>query len=234
MKATAIIVAAGEGRRIGGNTPKAFLSLCGRPMLLRTLDRFLAARSIDNLVIVVASDQLSRARAMLEEDAGLIKNSGAWSVQSGGVTRQESVRRGLEMTGGDCDIVVIHDGVRPFVSPALIDRCVDAARDKGAVVTGLPARDTIKLVSADGLVESTPPRGSLREIQTPQAFRRDMILAAHEWAERAGVAATDDAMLVEKNGGRVFVLDGERTNLKITFADDLWLAETMLQQGRIP
>jgi 2-C-methyl-D-erythritol 4-phosphate cytidylyltransferase len=233
MKASAIIVAAGASRRIGGNTPKAFLSLCGRPILLRTLDRFLVARTIDTLVIVVAADQLSGARVMLEKDAAL-KTNGAWSVQSGGATRQESVRRGLALIGADCDIVAIHDGARPFVSPALIDRCVETARDKGAVVAGLPVRDTIKLVSAERWIEGTPPRGSLWEVQTPQAFRREIICAAHEWAAGAGVEATDDAMLVEKKGGRVFVLDGERTNLKITFKDDLWLAETMIQQGRIP
>jgi 2-C-methyl-D-erythritol 4-phosphate cytidylyltransferase len=232
MKATAIIVSAGQGRRFGGNIPKNFLSLCGRPMLLRTVDRFLAARTIDNLIIVVAADQLSRAGAMLDEDAAL-KKAGAYLLQSGGATRQESVRRGLEMTDADCDIVVIHDGARPFVSPELIDRCVEAARDKGAVVAGLPARDTIKLVSPDGSIESTPPRELLWEIQTPQAFRHEIISAAHEWAARTGVEATDDAALVEKKCERVFVLEGERSNLKITFADDFWLAETMLQQGRI-
>ena len=137
MKATAIIVSAGQGRRFGGNTPKNFLSLCGRPMLLRTVDRFLAARTIDNLIIVVAADQLSRARALLDEDAALQK-AGAYLLQTGGATRQESVRRGLEMTGADCDIVVIHDGARPFVSPELIDRCVETAQDKGAVVGGVP------------------------------------------------------------------------------------------------
>jgi 2-C-methyl-D-erythritol 4-phosphate cytidylyltransferase len=232
MKATAIIVAAGEGRRFGGDTPKTFLLLCGRPMLLRALDRFLLARTIGKVIIVIAADQLSRAEAMLAGDAAL--EGGVWAVQSGGATRQESVRRGLELIGDDCDVVAIHDGARPFVSPELIDHCVESAREKGAAVAGLPARDTIKLVSADRWIEGTPPRGSLWEIQTPQAFRREIISAAHEWAARAGIVATDDAMLVEKQGGKVFVLDGERTNLKITFADDLWLAETMIQQGRIP
>lgn len=232
MNATAIIVAAGNGRRVGGNTPKAFLSLCGRPMILRTLDRFLSARTIGKVIFVVAEDQLSRAKAMLEADVAAQK--GAWALQSGGATRQESVRRGLELTGDDSDVIAIHDGARPFVSPALIDRSVEGARDKGAVVVGLPARDTIKWVSTDRWIESTLARGSLWEIQTPQVFKRDIILAAHAWAAREGVEATDDAMLVEKQGQRVFVLDGERTNFKITFPDDLWLAETMIQQGRIP
>jgi 2-C-methyl-D-erythritol 4-phosphate cytidylyltransferase len=232
MSATAIIVAAGEGRRVGGNTPKAFLPLCGRPMLLRTLDRFLSARSIGKVIVVVSPAQLSRAQAILENDAAL--SNGAWALQTGGATRQESVRRGLELTGDDDDVIAIHDGARPFVSPALIDRAVEAARDKGAVVVALKARDTIKQVSIDGWIQSTLARDSLWQIQTPQVFRREIVLAVHAWGARAGIEATDDAMLVEKNGGRVFVLEGESTNLKITFADDLWLAETMIEQGRVP
>ena len=201
-------------------------------MILRTLDRFLSARTIGKVILVVAEDQLSRANDMLEADVAAQK--GAWALQSGGATRQESVRRGLELTGDDSDVVAIHDGARPFVSPALIDRSVEGARAKGAVVVGLPARDTIKSVSPDHWIESTLARGALWEIQTPQVFKRDIVLAAHAWAAREGVEATDDAALVEKRGQRVFVLEGERTNFKITFADDLWLAETMIQARRIP
>jgi 2-C-methyl-D-erythritol 4-phosphate cytidylyltransferase len=232
MNATAIIVAAGQGRRIGISTPKIFLPLCGRPMLLRTLDRFFSARAIDKVVVVVAADQFAHAEAMLQADAAL--RNRCWVLQSGGATRQESVRRGLEVTGDDADVVAIHDGARPFVSPALIDRSVEAARDQGAVVVGLPVRDTIKVVATDRSIETTPPRSSLWEIQTPQAFLREIILEAHEWANREGIAATDDAMLVEIRGQRVFVLDGERTNIKITLSDDLWLAENLIRQGRIP
>jgi 2-C-methyl-D-erythritol 4-phosphate cytidylyltransferase len=140
----------------------------------------------------------------------------------------------LEKTGDDADVIAIHDGARPFASPALIDRCVEAARDKGAVVVGLPVRDTIKIVAADRWIESTPPRGSLWEIQTPQVFRREIILAAHAWGAREKIEATDDAMLVEKKGEKVFLLDGERTNFKITLPDDIWLAETLIRQRRIP
>ncbi len=231
MSASAIIVAAGAGRRIGGDTPKVFMPLCGRPMILRTVDRFLAARAIDEVVVVVAADHLARAQSLLESDVAL--RGGAWKLQSGGSTRQESVRRGLQMIGADVDVIAIHDGARPFVSPALIACSVQAARASGAVVVGLPARDTIKSVTADRWVESTPVRGSLWEVQTPQVFKRAIIFAAYEWAAHAGFEATDDAMLVEKHGEKVLVLEGERSNLKITFADDVWLAETMIEQGRI-
>jgi 2-C-methyl-D-erythritol 4-phosphate cytidylyltransferase len=232
MNATAIIVAAGQGHRIGGSTPKIFLPLCGRPMLLRTLDRFFSARAISNVVVVVAADQVGRAESMLQADAAL--RNRPWALQIGGATRQESVRQGLERTGDGADVVAIHDGARPFVSPALIDRSVVAARDQGAAVVGLPVRDTIKIVARDRSIETTPPRDSLWEVQTPQAFLRELIVEAHEWAKREGIAATDDAMLVEKIGQRVFVLDGERTNIKITLSDDLWLAENLIRQGRIP
>jgi 2-C-methyl-D-erythritol 4-phosphate cytidylyltransferase len=231
MNATAIIVAAGEGRRIGGPTPKIFLPLCGRAVILRTLDRFFSASKISRIVLVVAADQLSRASAMLQADE--VARGRAWVLQTGGPTRQASVRRGLEKAGAATDVIAIHDGARPFVSSALIDRCVEAARDKGAVAVGLPARDTIKIVAADRWIESTPPRDSLWEIQTPQVFQREIIADAHAWAVRENVEATDDAMLVEKKGGRVYLLDGERTNFKITSPEDIWLAETLIRQGRV-
>jgi 2-C-methyl-D-erythritol 4-phosphate cytidylyltransferase len=232
MNATAIIVAAGEGRRIGGDTPKIFLPLCGRAMILRTLDQFFSASKISRIVLVVGAEQLSHAAAMLQADAAT--RDRPWVLQTGGATRQESVRRGLEKAGADSDIIAIHDGARPFVSSALIDRGVEAAHDKGAVAVGLPARDTIKIVAADRWIEATPPRDSLWEIQTPQVFRREIIADAHAWAARENVEGTDDAVLVEKKGGRVFLLDGERTNFKITLPDDIWLAESLIRAGRIP
>jgi 2-C-methyl-D-erythritol 4-phosphate cytidylyltransferase len=232
MKATAIIVAAGEGLRIGGKISKPYLPLCGRAMVLRTLDRFFAARSIEQVVLVVAAGELPRCEEILKGDSLLARRP--WVLQRGGATRQQSVKAGLEMPGDDADIVVIHDGARPFVSPRLIDRCVESANQTGAVVVGLPARNTIKVVSDDHRVLSTPDRKALWEIQTPQAFRREVIVEAHEWAVRAGVEVTDDAMLVEQVGKPVWVIDGEQTNLKITLPEDLWLAETMIREGRIP
>jgi 2-C-methyl-D-erythritol 4-phosphate cytidylyltransferase len=121
-----------------------------------------------------------------------------------------------------------------LVSASLIDRCVEAAEDKGAVVVGLPVRDTIKMVSEDRRIQSTPERSSLWEIQTPQVFKRELIVDAHERAERDGVEATDDAMLVERLGKPVFIIDGERTNLKITVPEDVWLAESLIREGRVP
>lgn len=232
MKATAIIAAAGEGLRIGGKISKPYLPLCGRAMVLRTLDRFFATGSVGRVVLVVAAGELSRCEGMLRTDSLLGRRP--WILQTGGATRQQSVNAGLEKIGDDADIVVIHDGARPFVSPALIDRCVESADQTGAVVAGLPARDTIKFVSDDHRILSTPDRKTLWEIQTPQAFRRAVIVEAHKRATRAGFEATDDAMLVEQAGKPVWVIEGEKTNLKITVPEDLWLAEAMIREGRIP
>jgi 2-C-methyl-D-erythritol 4-phosphate cytidylyltransferase len=152
----------------------------------------------------------------------------------GGATRQESVRRGIEKLDSDCEIVVIHDAARPFVSASLIDRCVDKARQVGAVVVGVPVKDTIKVVSEEQWVQATPTRSTLWEIQTPQAFRKELIVEAHDRAVRQAIDATDDATLVEQMGKPVLVLRGETSNIKITTPEDILLAEALLRERRAP
>jgi 2-C-methyl-D-erythritol 4-phosphate cytidylyltransferase len=229
---TAIVLAAGEGRRMAAGTSKSYLPIAGRPLVLRTLDRVFSAQAVEAVVLVVGAGELERCESMLRADSALKDRH--WLLQVGGATRQQSARRGLERVESDCDIVVIHDGARPFVSARLIDRCVETAADKGAVVAGLPVRDTIKTVSSDHWIESTPNRSALWEIQTPQAFKRGLIIAAHEWAERQGIQVTDDATVVERIGTPVYVLEGERTNFKITVPEDAWLAEILIREGRLP
>jgi 2-C-methyl-D-erythritol 4-phosphate cytidylyltransferase len=231
MHVTAIIVAAGAGRRIGGATAKTYLPLAGRPLILRTLDRIFATPAIANVVLVVRATDVNDCRTLLDSDASL--KGCACVLQAGGATRQQSVRRGLKKLGPETDIVMIHDGARPFVSSALVDRCLQAAVVKGAAVAGLPVRDTIKRVSGDGYIQSTPERTGLWEIQTPQIFQRDLIVAAHESAAREGFEASDDAMVVERIGKPVFVVEGERSNFKITVSEDLELAEAMIRAGLV-
>jgi len=233
MHVTAIVLAAGEGRRIGGDVSKAYLPIAGRPLVLRTLDRMFAAKTVEKVILVIAANEFERCNAMLRADSVL--RSRPCVLQSGGATRQQSAKRGLEKIGAETDIVIIHDGARPFVSAALIDRLVEAAAERGAVVVGLPVRDTIKVVGSDRLIQSTPERRALWEIQTPQVFKRELIVAAHDAAaEKNGVEATDDAMVVERFGKPVYVLEGERTNFKITLPEDVWLAEMMIREGRVP
>ena len=230
MHVTAIIVAAGEGRRIGGPVSKSFLPIAGRPLVLRTLDRFFSTQSIEKVILVVADKELGQSQRLIASDPNLSHRS--WVLQAGGASRQESVRRGLDRLDPDCEIVAIHDGARPFVSSSLIDRCIEEAYRVGAVVIGVPVRDTIKVVSEEHWVQATPARNTLWEIQTPQVFRKEIIVQAHDWGDRQAMEATDDSTLVEQIGKPVFLLEGERTNIKITVPEDLLLAEALLRDGR--
>jgi 2-C-methyl-D-erythritol 4-phosphate cytidylyltransferase len=216
---------------MGGPISKTFLPIAGRPLVLRTLDRFFSTRSVEKVVVVVAEKDIRRGQELIQSDPNLRHRP--WLLQAGGASRQESVRHGLEKLGLDCEIVAIHDGARPFISAALIDRCVDEASRSGAAVIGVPVRDTIKVVSADHWVKATPARDTLWEIQTPQAFRKELIVEAHNWGRLQAIEATDDAMLVEQMGQPVFLLEGERTNIKITIPEDVLLAEALLREGRV-
>ena len=231
MHATAVIVAAGEGRRIGGPISKSFLSIAGRPLVLRTLDRFFSAQRVEKVILVVADSELRRSQELIENDPSLSHRP--WVLQTGGASRQESVRLGLARLEPDCEIVAIHDGARPFVSPPLIDRCIAEAERVGSVVIGVPVKDTIKVVSEEHWVQATPARKALWQIQTPQVFRKEIILQAHDWGVRHATEVTDDSTLVEQIGQRVFLLEGERTNIKITVPEDLLLAEALLREGQV-
>ncbi|HEU4639815.1 MAG TPA: 2-C-methyl-D-erythritol 4-phosphate cytidylyltransferase, partial [Candidatus Binatia bacterium] len=147
MNATAIIVAAGEGRRVGAGISKVYLPIGGRALLLRTLDQFSRAKTVNNVIVVIAERDLDRCRSLLGSDPQARKQS--WILQTGGSSRQESVKRGLKKVSSECDVVVIHDGARPFVSAELIDRVIDEVPTRKAVVVGVPVRDTIKVISGD-------------------------------------------------------------------------------------
>ena len=226
MRVNAVIVAAGEGKRMGGGIAKPLLALAGRPLILHTLTRF-AASQIRKVILVVPQPDRASFERLVAADSEARRLDCV--VQPGGARRQDSVRQGLARLDEDCEVVVIHDGARPLISPALIDRSVEAAAKEGAAVVGVPVHDTIKVVSTSGRVESTPARDSLWEIQTPQAFQVKIIREAHLRAEKDGIEATDDAMLVERLGKSVVVLQGDRTNLKITTPEDLVVAEALLR-----
>ncbi len=230
MRVSAIVLAAGEGRRLGGGLPKAFAPIAGRPLVLRTLERIFSVPMIERATLVVAAAQLERCEALLKADPAL--RDRPWHLQVGGATRQQSAKRGLEKAG-ESDLILIHDAARPFVSVELIVRCIEAAMRHDAAVPGLPAHDTIKVVTQDHWVERTLERDSLWEIQTPQVFRRELIVAAHANAVSAGLEVSDDALAVERYGKPVFVVQGERLNFKITVPEDVWLAELLLREGRV-
>ena len=225
MKATAIIVAAGEGRRIGARMSKTYLPIGGRALLLRTMDQFFRSKRVNNVIVVIAKQDFARCRSLLRDDPHV--GAQKWILQTGGSSRQRSVKRGLEKVSSKCDVVVIHDGARPFVSPELIDRVIEEASTRHAVVVGVPVRDTIKVISENRQILSTLERDCLWEIQTPQAFERSLIFEAHEAAQRNDQDATDDATLVERLGKPVYLIEGDRTNIKITVPEDLLFAEAL-------
>jgi 2-C-methyl-D-erythritol 4-phosphate cytidylyltransferase len=212
-----IIPAAGAGTRMGGRTPKQFLRLPDAPILLATVTHFARRRSVARIVVVAPADGVVRATRLL-------KPLGAWTeiqVVAGGRERQDSVALGLDALGSRFPpIIVVHDGVRPFITTALIDAVTAAALEHGAAICALPVRETVKRVR-DGFVEATIDRVALWSVQTPQAFRAELLREAHDKARRDGFQGTDDAMLVERLGHRVRVVPGLDQNLKITTRADL-------------
>lgn len=197
---------------------KLWAELVGQPVLARTLRAVAAARSIGCVVVVARPDTLARVQELL---AGLALPAEACA---GGARRQDSVRAGLELV--EAPLVVVHDGARPLVDPAMIDEGVRIAADRGAAVAAIPCVDTIKRADPDGRVVDTPNRGELWTIQTPQCFRVDLLRRAH-----ATVTAdvTDDAAMVEALGEPVWLYPGSRRNLKITTPEDLLVAEALLR-----
>ena len=188
---TAVIVAAGKGRRMGTEISKQFLPLCGKEILAHTVEKFEKAACIRDIILVTGGDALQDVRQMVQEYG--------WkkiiSVTEGGKERQDSVFLGLQQVPQDTEIVLIHDGVRPFVTEEILERSIAAAKETGGCVAGVPAKDTIKVCDAEGFAIATPDRSTLRQIQTPQTFRRKEILAAYEKAKADGFLGTDDPLL---------------------------------------
>ena len=211
-----------------GSVDKVFVPLAGVPLIARTLRAFQACPAVSRLVLVLAHENLERGRSLAAE-GGFGKVS---AVCAGGPRRQDSVRLGLEALRrrsgqalGECDWVAVHDGARPLVTQALIERALEAARETGAAVPALPIVDTVKETGAGGSIVRTVDRGRLWAAQTPQVFRYDLLLRAHREIERD---VTDDAAMLEALGLPVKVFPGERRNIKITTPEDLELAEAIL------
>ncbi len=225
-----LVVAAGRGTRVGGGLPKQYRPLAGKPLLAHTLSALLAAAPEARVLAVIHPDDGDFYRKTLSHlPKDVVKRLLPPAV--GGETRQISVHNGLEALAqqGAPRIVLIHDGARPFPSPALVARAREAARTHGAAVPGLALTDTVKQIDAVGRIVATPPRAGLRTVQTPQAFSFDLILAAHRAAATAGQdGLTDDAAIAEWAGHPVYVFEGEQDNMKITDADDIALAEANL------
>jgi len=229
MTITALIPAAGAGRRMEATVNKQYLELAGRPVLAHTLTVFEQHPAIDRILIITPMNEIAYCQRKIVDAGGLRK---IVAIIAGGNERQDSVLNGLRACScANDDLVLIHDGARPLLSLELIDAVIAAARDHGACLAAVPVKDTVKRV-VHGRVIDTPDRDQLWLAQTPQAFRFDLINAAHQRAASAGFRATDDAQLVEWLGHPVVVVPGSYRNLKITTPDDLPVAAALLAAGR--
>jgi len=229
VQSVAIVVAGGSGKRMLHDRPKQYVPLAGIPILARTLIPFEKAPSIDRIILVVPDDDRKYVKDEIIDGYRITKVK---QVQVGGEARQDSVRKGLEVLDDGDDIVLIHDGVRPFVTQDLIERSIGEAVRSGAVIPVVPAADTVKVVGEDGSIRDTPDRTDLRLAQTPQAFKREIILEAFESACRDGFYGTDDASLVERMGIPVRMIPGLPYNIKITTPEDLLIGEFLLNRGQ--
>ncbi len=225
-KVTAVIPAAGSGIRMRSREAKQFLDLAGMPLLAFTLRPFQECRDVDGIVLVVRREDLFYCMHEIVDRFHLSK---VREVVAGGKSRQDSVREGIGSVPDDCAWVLVHDGVRPFVSAELIERVIMAARQFRAVIPGVPLKETIKQADRRGTVLRSIDRGNLWLIQTPQIFRLEDIRLAHQEAVKQGWReATDDALLLEKVGIPIKIIEGEEGNIKVTTAHDLEVARFLI------
>ncbi|WP_298273076.1 2-C-methyl-D-erythritol 4-phosphate cytidylyltransferase [Geobacter sp.] len=228
MGVFALIPAAGMGKRMGASINKQYLLLDGRPILAHTLSVFEKAPFVDGICVVIPEDEIPYCREQVVERYGFTK---VRQIVAGGKERQQSVLNGLRAMEGtpDDDVVLIHDGVRPFVTADILSRAIAVARESDGALVAVPAKDTVKVVE-EGVITATPPRETLWLAQTPQAFRYAVIRAAHEVADAERFLGTDDAMLVERLGRQVRVVVGDYRNIKITTPEDMILAGAFLRE----
>lgn len=226
IKLSLIIPAAGSGLRLGTKIPKPFIELSGKAIIQHTIDKFFDISELRQLLIVTSAQNIDPVKDLL---SGYNRPDVDISVIQGGSERQDSITNALDFVDTNCDLVAIHDAVRPFVKKEEIKNCMESALKYDAAILGVPVKDTIKVVGGEHLVESTPDRSSLWQIQTPQIFKRQLLLDAYDKAKKDGVEGTDDSSLVENLGVKVHVVKSSYDNFKITFPMDLKLAELKLE-----
>ncbi len=222
-----IIPAAGSGSRFGSEIPKQYLTLRALPVLIRTISIFTQIREIGPIVVAVAQDRLTAARELIED-----YHPRRVAVVEGGSERQHSIASCLDHPSlRHAEIVLVHDAVRPLCSATLVRALIAGAAEFGACVPGMPVSDTTKEIDEQGFVVRTHPRERLRSIQTPQAFRREILREAYAHCIAQQIVTTDDASVVEAYGHDVKVIDGEMQNIKITTPQDFDLAERWIDAG---
>jgi 2-C-methyl-D-erythritol 4-phosphate cytidylyltransferase len=229
MYVAAIVPAAGKGRRMGMGRNKAFLPLQRKPVLVHTLSVLSACSVVDEIIVAVSETDLCLCNETLLSQAGVTKSC---KFVAGGPTRQESVRRCLPAASPKAELFIVHDAVRPLVTPSMVESVTSLAARTGAAVCAVPAKDTVR-ISTDGTFFScTPERSTVWLVQTPQVFAAEALRAAHDFAVQTEYLGTDDASLVERLGMRVYIADGSYENLKITTREDLVLADAILKHRK--
>ncbi|WP_406677347.1 2-C-methyl-D-erythritol 4-phosphate cytidylyltransferase [Moorella sp. ACPs] len=219
-----IVAAAGQGRRLGAGSNKVFLPLGGKPILAHTLAVAEASPLVDEVIVVTRPEDIPLCHRVVA--TGPYRK--VRQIVAGGKERQDSIAAGLKAVAPGTEWVAVHDGARPFLSPALLERVIAAARDTGAAIAALPVKETIKRGNTEDLVTATLERRGLWAVQTPQVFRREWLAAAYREAEINGWQATDDAALVERAGYPVKLVPGEEVNIKITTPGDMVLARALM------
>jgi len=228
MSVYAVIVAGGNSVRFGGDLPKQFKEICGRPMLTWTVEKFQMADSIDNIIIVAPEDSLVYVSENIIDPYDFDKVT---KIVAGGKTRQESVYNGLQALPISTEFVAIHDGARPLVKTEDINRVIDVAERDNSAILAIPVADTLKRV-VDSYIITTINREQLFCAQTPQVFQYDLIIEAHkDLAKNADNSLTDDAQLIESRGFKVKIVEPTGLNLKITNQQDMEIAEAILGKG---
>ncbi len=221
----AVVPAAGQGTRMGQGTPKQYRTLGGLPLLVYSLRTLQQVDLITDIILSVPESDLDYCWEHIIAPHGLKKVT---QIVKGGARRQDSVRQGLLAITKNPDVVLIHDGARPFIQEDTIRQVIEKADSVGASVVALPMQDTIKRVNDQGMIQETLNREEVWQIQTPQAFRFDLLMTGHRQAEKEGWDVTDDAALIEKMGYPVSVVRGDAWNMKITTPQDLLIGEAII------
>jgi 2-C-methyl-D-erythritol 4-phosphate cytidylyltransferase len=229
MKNVAVILAGGSGKRINSHLPKQYLPVGDCPLLVHTIRIFELSSIIHDILLVVPKEDIPRVESLIVEPNGFSKIG---RIVAGGHERQDSVKNGLDAVGDDTDIVLIHDGVRPFITEELIRLTVREAFNHGAATVGVPVKETVKRVDQAGWILETLDRQVIWLTQTPQAFQRSIIQEAYQRAYRDHFYGTDDASLVERMGHPVRMIKATYDNIKITTQEDLLLAELLIKKRK--
>ncbi len=227
LKTAAIVAAAGLGKRFGGSVKKQFQNLFGKPVLSYSIESFESCQLVDEIILVVSEDSISYCD---REIVGKFAFKKVTRIIPGGKERRHSVERGFNSLSDKIDVVLVHDGVRPFITVRMIEEVIKEASKSGGAILAIPVKDTVKKSSPENYIERTISRESLWLAQTPQAFRYDVLKRAYEKLEDRFIG-TDESSLVERLGIQVKLVKGSELNIKITTEEDLLLGELILKEG---